>query len=79
MARPSVAVRIRGEEYRIRSDEDEASLQRVAALLDDFAVGKNNNPVGMVDCGQSVSDNKGCPPFHEIGQSFLDDSLGFTV
>ncbi len=30
-----VAVTIRGQEFRIRTDDDEASLQRVASYLDD--------------------------------------------
>jgi cell division protein ZapA len=30
-----VAVSIRGQEFRIRTDDDEASLQRVARYLDD--------------------------------------------
>ncbi len=32
---PVVAVSIRGQEFRIRTDDDEASLQRVAKYLDD--------------------------------------------
>jgi cell division protein ZapA (FtsZ GTPase activity inhibitor) len=31
----TVTVRIRGQEFRIRSDDDEESLQRVAGYLDD--------------------------------------------
>ena len=31
----TVSVRIRGQEFRIRSDDDEESLQRVAGYLDD--------------------------------------------
>jgi len=34
-AKPVVAVSIRGQEFRIRTDDDEASLQRVAQYLDD--------------------------------------------
>ncbi len=34
-AKPVVAVTIRGQEFRIRTDDDEASLQRVARYLDD--------------------------------------------
>ena len=34
-AKPVVAVSIRGQEFRIRTDDDEASLQRVASYLDD--------------------------------------------
>jgi len=33
-ARRSVAVRIRGKEFRIRSDEDADELQRIAAYVD---------------------------------------------
>jgi len=33
--KPVVAVSIRGQEFRIRTDDDEASLQRVAQYLDD--------------------------------------------
>ncbi|MFV1979356.1 MAG: cell division protein ZapA [Myxococcota bacterium] len=33
--KPVVAVSIRGQEFRIRTDDDEASLQRVARYLDD--------------------------------------------
>lgn len=33
-AKPVVAVSIRGQEFRIRTDDDEASLQRVAQYLD---------------------------------------------
>jgi cell division protein ZapA len=35
MAKRSVAVRVRGKELRIRSDADEASLQRIAGYLDE--------------------------------------------
>jgi len=35
MSKRSVTVRIRGKEFRLRSDDDEESLQRVAAYLDD--------------------------------------------
>ena len=34
-AKPVVAVTIRGQEFRIRTDDDEASLRRVAQYLDD--------------------------------------------
>lgn len=34
MSRKAVTVQIRGREYSIRSDQDEASLQRVARYLD---------------------------------------------
>jgi cell division protein ZapA (FtsZ GTPase activity inhibitor) len=33
--KPVVTVTIRGQEFRIRTDDDEASLQRVAKYLDD--------------------------------------------
>ena len=33
--KPVVTVIIRGQEFRIRTDDDEASLQRVARYLDD--------------------------------------------
>lgn len=35
MSKRSVAVRIAGKEYRIKSDADEASLQRVARYVDE--------------------------------------------
>lgn len=35
MSKRVIAVQICGQEYRIRSDEDEASLQRMAGLVDD--------------------------------------------
>lgn len=34
-AKPAVSIRIRGREFRIRTDDDEASLQRVALYLDE--------------------------------------------
>jgi cell division protein ZapA (FtsZ GTPase activity inhibitor) len=34
-AKPVVTVNIRGQEFRIRTDDDEASLQRVAHYLDE--------------------------------------------
>jgi len=34
-SKPVVSVTIRGQEFRIRTDDDEASLQRVASYLDD--------------------------------------------
>jgi cell division protein ZapA (FtsZ GTPase activity inhibitor) len=37
-ARRSITVRIRGQEFRIRSDADEESLQRIASFLDDAMV-----------------------------------------
>ena len=35
MSKRSVAVRLAGKEYRIKSDADEAALERVAAYVDD--------------------------------------------
>ena len=34
-SKPAVTIRIRGREFRIRTDDDEASLQRVASYLDE--------------------------------------------
>ena len=34
-SKATVSVRIRGQEFRIRSDDDEESLQRVAGYLDE--------------------------------------------
>lgn len=34
-SKPVVAVNIRGQEFRIRTDDDAASLQRVASYLDE--------------------------------------------
>ena len=44
----SVAVTIRGKEFRIRTDSDAAQLQRVAALLDQ-ALAKVERKTGTVD------------------------------
>ncbi len=33
--KPVVTVNIRGQEFRIRTDDDEAALQRIASYLDD--------------------------------------------
>ena len=38
-AKSTVTVRIRGQEFRIRTDEDEASLQQVAGYLDETMKG----------------------------------------
>lgn len=48
MAKRSVPVRIRGQEYRIRSDDDEEALQRVAAMLDE-AMERVEQRTGAVD------------------------------
>ena len=48
MARRSVSVRIRGHEFRVRSDEDEESLQRVAGYLDE-TMAKVEEKTGTVD------------------------------
>ena len=47
-ARRTVAVRIRGQEYRIRSDDDEQALQRVATYLDE-TLAKVESRTGTVD------------------------------
>jgi cell division protein ZapA (FtsZ GTPase activity inhibitor) len=47
-SRPTVAVRIRGKEYRIRSDDDEQTLQRVAGYLDE-TLAKVESKTGTVD------------------------------
>jgi cell division protein ZapA (FtsZ GTPase activity inhibitor) len=47
-ARRSVAVRIRGKEFRILTDGDEESLQRVAALVDSTMV-RVERHTGAVD------------------------------
>jgi cell division protein ZapA (FtsZ GTPase activity inhibitor) len=46
--RRSVAVRIRGKEFRILTDGDEESLQRVAALVDS-TMGRVERHTGAVD------------------------------
>jgi cell division protein ZapA (FtsZ GTPase activity inhibitor) len=48
VAKRSVAVRIRGQEFRVRSDEDEASLRRVASYLDD-TMARVEERTGTVD------------------------------
>jgi cell division protein ZapA len=48
VAKRSVPVRIRGQEFRIRSDDDEESLQRVAAMLDE-AMERVEQRTGAVD------------------------------
>lgn len=47
----TVSVRIRGQEFRIRSDDDEESLQRVAGYLDDTmkTVEKRTGTVDSLD------------------------------
>jgi len=46
--RRTVAVRLRGKEYRVRSDEDEETLQRVARYLDE-TLSKVEEKTGTVD------------------------------
>ena len=46
--RATVAVSIRGKEFRIRTDSDPGSLQRVASLLDQ-ALAKVERKTGTVD------------------------------
>jgi cell division protein ZapA len=48
MAKRSVSVRIRGHEFRVRSDDDEAALQRVAGYLDE-TMSKVEEKTGTVD------------------------------
>jgi len=48
MAKRSVSVRIRGHEFRVRSDDDEAALQRVAGYLDETMT-KVEEKTGTVD------------------------------
>jgi cell division protein ZapA len=47
----TVSVRIRGQEFRIRSDDDEKSLQRIAGYLDDTmkTVEKRTGTVDSLD------------------------------
>jgi cell division protein ZapA len=47
-AKQSVAICIRGKEFRVRSDEDAASLQRIAAYLDE-TMAKVEERTGTVD------------------------------
>ena len=47
-ARRSVSVRIRGKEFHVLTDRDEASLQRVAGLLDQTMV-RVERHTGAVD------------------------------
>ena len=44
----TVAVRIRGKDYRIRSEDDEETLQRVAGYLDE-TLAKVESKTGTVD------------------------------
>ena len=50
-SKPTVSVRIRGREFRIRSDEDEESLQRIAGYLDQTmdTVAKRTGTVDSLD------------------------------
>ena len=50
-SKATVSVRIRGQEFRIRSDEDEESLQRVAGYLDETmkTVEKRTGTVDSLD------------------------------
>lgn len=47
-ARRSVAIRVLGQEYRIRTDADPAELQRVALLVDE-TMGRLRDRTGAVD------------------------------
>ena len=48
MAKRSVSVRIRGQDFRIRSEEDEDSLRRVASYLDE-TMARVEQRTGTVD------------------------------
>jgi len=50
-AKPTVTVRIRGQEFRIVSDDDEESLQRIAGYLDETmnTVEKRTGTVDSLD------------------------------
>ena len=48
MTRRSIPIRIRGQEFKIRSDADEETLHRVAALLDE-AMERVEQRTGAVD------------------------------
>ncbi len=48
MTKPSIPVLIRGREFRIRTDEDPAMLQRVAAYLNE-TIGKVEERTGTID------------------------------
>ena len=48
MSRQTVEVRISGKEYAVRTDEDEAWLQKVAGLVDD-KMAQIRDRTGMVD------------------------------
>ena len=48
MTKRSVSVRIRGHEFRVRSDDDEDALQRVAGYLDE-TMSKVEEKTGTVD------------------------------
>ncbi|MDJ0853157.1 MAG: cell division protein ZapA [Myxococcota bacterium] len=48
MAKRSVSVRIRGQDFRIRSDESEDSLRRVASYLDE-TMARVEQRTGTVD------------------------------
>lgn len=48
MARPTVSVRILGQEYRVRSDGDPEAVRRAASLVDD-TMGRVRERTGTVD------------------------------
>jgi cell division protein ZapA len=48
VSKPSVSVRIRGREFRLRSDEDEETLQRIAGYLDE-TMAQVESRTGTVD------------------------------
>jgi len=48
MSKRSTAVRIGGKEYRIKSDGDDASLQRVAGYVDETRRGSASAPAPSI-------------------------------
>ena len=47
--------------------------------LDDRAPGQHHDPIGLLNRGQPMGNDDGCPIFHQIDEGQLDDPFGLGV
>ena len=47
--------------------------------FDDRPSGQHHDPIGLLNRGQTMGNDEGRSPLHQIGKSQLDDSFGLGI
>ena len=64
-----------GAELHLVKSEIETPLSnqfRMGSYLSDLSLMKNDDPISMLDRGETVGDDDRCPPFEQLCQALLN-------